>query len=106
MQQEVRFATFNVLNLAPPGVRFYADQEPHSQAQYDAKIDWIARQLDLIDADVIGFQEIFSQAALRDVLARSVKYRDAHHVGFDPDGQEDLQTSVAAGTLTPSVALV
>jgi endonuclease/exonuclease/phosphatase family metal-dependent hydrolase len=106
MQQEVRFATFNVLNLAPPGVRFYADQDAHTQAQYDAKADWIARQLDLIDVDVIGFQEIFSQAALRDVLSRSVKYRDAHHVGFDPDGQEDLQSSVMAGTLTPSVALV
>ena len=106
MQQEVRFATFNVLNLAPPGVRFYVDQEAHTQEQYDAKVEWIARQLDLLDADVIGFQEIFSQAALREVLARTLKYRDAHHVGFDPVGQEDLQTSVQAGTLTPSVALV
>lgn len=106
MQQEVRFATFNVLNLAPPNVRFYADQEPYSQAEYDAKIDWIAQQLDLLDADVIGFQEIFSQAALREVLARTRRYRDAHHVGFEPEGQDNLEANVLAGTLTPSVALV
>ena len=106
MLQEVRFATFNVLNLAPPGVPFYADQEPHTQEQYDAKVSWLAQQLDQLDADVIGFQEIFSQACLRDVLARTSKYRDAQHVGFDPDGQTDLTASVQAGTLTPSVALV
>lgn len=106
MQQELRFATFNVLNLAPPGVRFYVDQEPFTQAQYDAKVLWIARQLDLLDADVIGFQEIFSQAALREVLSKTRKYQHAHHVGFDPDPQPDWQTGVHAGTLTPNVALV
>lgn len=106
MQQELRFATFNVLNLAPPGVRFYADQEPYSQAQYDAKVAWTAQQLDMLDADVIGFQEIFSQAVLRDVLSKTLKYRTAHHVGFDPDAQADPEATVLAGTLTPSVALV
>lgn len=106
MQHEVRFATFNVLNLAPPGVRFYNDQDPYSPAEYDAKANWIAQQLDLLDADVIGFQEIFSQAALRDVLSRTRSYRDAHHVGFEPEGQENFEANVLAGMLTPSVALV
>ena len=106
MQQELRFATFNVLNLAPPGVRFYVDQEPYTQAQYDAKVLWIAQQLDLLDADVIGFQEIFSQAALKDVLSKTRKYQTAHHVGIDPEAVPDFQSSVMAGTLTPSVALV
>jgi hypothetical protein len=109
MQQEVRFATFNVLNLATPGMRFYVDQEPWTQAQYDAKANWTARQLDLLDADVIGFQEIFSQDALRDVLSRTSKYKTAFHAGFDPEGPSDpagRDASVADGTLTPSVALV
>lgn len=106
MQQELRFATFNVLNLAPPGVRFYVDQDPYSQALYDAKVLWIAQQLDCLDADVIGFQEIFSQAALKDVLAKTRNYQNAHHVGLDPVAQPDFETSVQAGTLTPSVALV
>lgn len=98
MQQEICFATCNVLNLALPGMKFYDDQEPYTVAQYDAKVAWIAQQIDQLDADVIGFQEIFSQAALKDVLARSQKYRQAQHAGFEPDPQ--------AGRLTPSVALV
>jgi len=98
MQQEIRFATFNVYNLAPPGAKLYDNLVPSTPEEYEAKIAWTARQLDLLDADVIGFQEIFSQASLREVLARTTRYRDAHHVGFDPDP--------GAERLTPSLALV
>ncbi|MBC7683632.1 MAG: endonuclease/exonuclease/phosphatase family protein [Bdellovibrionales bacterium] len=98
MQQEIRFATFNAFNLAPPGQQLYDNLLPLNEQEYEAKLDWTARQIDLLDADVIGFQEIFSQEALRAALARTRKYRDAIHVGFDPDP--------AATRLTPSVALV
>ena len=98
MQQEIRFATFNVFNLAPPGKQLYDNLLPLTAEQYEAKLDWTARQIDLLDADVIGFQEIFSQASLREALSRTRRYRDAIHVGFDPDP--------AAERLTPSVALV
>lgn len=98
MQQELRFATFNVCNLALPGMKFYEDQIPYSAEEYDAKITWIAQQLDRLDADVIGLQEIFSQATLTDVLAKTQKYQNAHHIGFDPE--------VSADHLTPSVALI
>lgn len=98
MQQEIRFATFNVYNLAPPGQQLYDNLAPTTPEQYEAKLNWTARQIDLLDADVIGFQEIFSQAALREALARTDKYRNAVHVGFDPDP--------GAERLTPSVALV
>jgi endonuclease/exonuclease/phosphatase family metal-dependent hydrolase len=98
MQQEIRFATFNVCNLAPPGVKLYDNLLPTTLEEYEAKLDWTARQVDLLDADVIGFQEIFSQATLKEVLARTTHYRDAFHLGFDPDP--------GAMRLTPSVALV
>jgi endonuclease/exonuclease/phosphatase family metal-dependent hydrolase len=98
MQQEIRFATFNVFNLAPPGVKLYDNLPPSTAEEYEAKLDWTARQIDLLDADVIGFQEIFSQAALKEALARTRTYRDAIHLGFDPDPGADR--------LTPSVALV
>jgi predicted extracellular nuclease len=98
MQQEIRFATFNVYNLAPAGAKLYDNLLPATQEEYEAKLDWTARQIDLLDADVIGFQEIFSQAVLREVLARTRNYRDAFHVGFDPEP--------GAERLTPSVALV
>lgn len=98
MQQEIRFATFNAFNLSPPGMQLYDNLAPHTEEEYQAKLDWTARQIDLLDADVIGFQEIFSQACLREALARTRHYRDAVHVGFDPDP--------GAERLTPSVALV
>jgi endonuclease/exonuclease/phosphatase family metal-dependent hydrolase len=98
MQQEIRFATFNVFNLAPAGASLYDNLVPTTPEEYEAKIAWTARQIDLLDADVIGFQEIFSQATLKEVLARTRRYRDAIHLGFDPDP--------AAERLTPSVALV
>jgi endonuclease/exonuclease/phosphatase family metal-dependent hydrolase len=96
MQQEIRFATFNVLNLALPGLRFYDGIEPYTQELYDAKVAWLAQKFDQLDADVIGLQEVFSQDAVRDVLARTSRYRDAQHIGFEPE----------AGKLTPSVALI
>jgi endonuclease/exonuclease/phosphatase family metal-dependent hydrolase len=98
MQQEIRFATFNVCNLAPPGVKLYDNLLPTTPEEYEAKLDWTAHQIDLLDADVIGFQEIFSQATLKEVLARTHHYREAFHLGFDPDP--------GAMRLTPSVALV
>jgi endonuclease/exonuclease/phosphatase family metal-dependent hydrolase len=98
MQQEIRFATFNVYNLAPPGVKLYDNLIPATPDEYEAKVAWTARQIDLLDADVIGFQEVFSQEVLREVLARTRGYREAIHLGFDPDP--------AAERLTPSVALV
>jgi endonuclease/exonuclease/phosphatase family metal-dependent hydrolase len=98
MQQEIRFATFNVCNLAPPGAKLYDNLAPTTQEEYEAKLAWTARQIDLLDADVIGFQEIFSQDALKAALAMTRRYQRAHHVGIDPEP--------GAERLTPSVALV
>ncbi|MBW3508527.1 endonuclease/exonuclease/phosphatase family protein [Janthinobacterium sp. NKUCC06_STL] len=98
MQEEIRFATFNVCNLAPAGAKLYDNLEPLSPAQYAAKAEWTARQIDLLDADVIAFQEIFSQAALRDVLSRTRHYREATVAGYD--------AMDPAGRMLPTVALV
>lgn len=98
MQQEIRFATFNVFNLALPGAVCYDNLAPLTSAEFEAKTDWIAQQIDRLDADVIGFQEIFSQAALQHALAKSRRYAHAQQVGFDP--------VVRDGQLSPSVALV
>ncbi|MCC7679870.1 endonuclease/exonuclease/phosphatase family protein [Janthinobacterium sp. FW305-128] len=98
MQEEIRFATFNVCNLAPAGAKLYDNLEPLSPAQYEAKAEWTARQIDLLDADVIGFQEIFSQAALRDVMSRTRHYRAATLAGYD--------ATDIAGRMLPTVALV
>ncbi|MBA5688036.1 endonuclease/exonuclease/phosphatase family protein [Rugamonas apoptosis] len=98
MQQEIRFATFNVCNLAPAGAKLYDNLAPLTAAEYEAKIDWTAHQLDQLDADVVGLQEVFSLDALRDVLARSRRYGGASVAGVAPDPH--------AERLTPQVALI
>ena len=102
MQQEIRFATFNVCNLSQPGAKLYDNLAPLTEAEYKAKVAWTAQQLDRLDADVIGLQEIFSLAALRDVLAHSSRYRDATLAGFDapPDPATGLPR------VTPELALI
>jgi len=102
MQQEIRFATFNVCNLSQPGAKLYDNLPPLTPAEYEAKVVWTAQQLDQLDADVIGLQEIFSMAALRDVLAHSRRYREAALAGFEPP--PDPLTGEAR--LTPEVALI
>jgi endonuclease/exonuclease/phosphatase family metal-dependent hydrolase len=89
MQQEIRFATLNVCNLALPGVRFYDGVEAYSPEDYALRVAWLAQQLDRLDADVIGLQEVFSSAALRDVLAQTRRYRDARLIcaESEPDGK-------------------
>jgi hypothetical protein len=39
---DVKLGAFNVLNLARPGERYYPDEVPYSEAEFDRKADWIA----------------------------------------------------------------
>ena len=64
-------ATCNVLNLASPGRVFYDNQAPYSSDEYARKIDWLGAQIRRLNADVIGFQEIWDETALRDAVAAS-----------------------------------
>ncbi|MES2115272.1 MAG: endonuclease/exonuclease/phosphatase family protein [Pseudomonadota bacterium] len=98
MQQEIHFATFNVCNLAPPGAKLYDNLAPLTAAEYQAKIEWTAHQLDQLDADVVGLQEVFCLDALRDVLAHSRRYAGASVAGVAADP--------GAERLTPQVALI
>jgi predicted extracellular nuclease len=102
MQQEIRFATFNVCNLSQPGAKLYDNLAPLTEAEYKAKVAWTAHQLDELDADVIGLQEIFSLAALRDVMQHSKRYRDAILAGFEPPPD----AATGAPRVTPELALI
>ena len=59
-----KVGTFNVLNLALPGQKTYPNDEPYSEKEYRKKIDWIGGQLQRMNADVIGFQEVWHEQAL------------------------------------------
>lgn len=63
-------ASFNVKNLIGANKEYYKFQE-YTPEEYAWKQDWMADQLLTMDADVIGFQEIFEESALRDVIAEA-----------------------------------
>ena len=67
----LQLASCNALNLASPGRLFYDNQDPYSADEYARKIDWLGVQIRRLNADVIAFQEVWDEAALRDAVAAS-----------------------------------
>lgn len=69
-------ATINLLNLNEPGLPIYKDTKGWSQEQYDRKIDWTARQISLLNADVMAFQELWHADSLARVFTQSLMADD------------------------------
>jgi Endonuclease/Exonuclease/phosphatase family len=63
-------ASFNVKNLIGADKEYYTFQK-YTPEEYAWKQDWMADQLLTMDADIVGFQEIFEEEALRDVIAET-----------------------------------
>ena len=61
-------SSFNVKNLIGPDKEYYQFQV-YTPEEYAWKEDWLADQLLTMDADIIGFQEIFEEEALASVIA-------------------------------------
>ena len=77
-------ASFNVKNLIGPDAEYYRFQS-YTSEEYAWKTDWLAEQMQTVDADIVGFQEIFEEGALRDVIrqadAEGIADNDAHIPG-------------------------
>ncbi|WP_137702940.1 endonuclease/exonuclease/phosphatase family protein [Marimonas lutisalis] len=63
-------ASFNVKNLIGPDKEFY-EFLTYTPEEYAWKRAWLADQILSMDADIVGFQEVFEEDALRDVLAEA-----------------------------------
>jgi len=89
-------ASCNTLNLALPGRSFYANQLPMADAEHARKVEWLGAQLGRLNADVIGLQEVWDEAALKQAVGASgLAYR---HV-LAPGAEQGAEG-------TPRVALV
>lgn len=64
---ELKIATWNLYQFAEPGTYWYERDErnDYEPDQWDAKKAWMAQTLADIDADIVGFQEIFSVDAFK-----------------------------------------
>lgn len=71
-----KVATFNVYNLVLPNVVYYDDRK-YTPDVFAKKKTWIAHQLAQMNADIVGFQEIFHVAALQQALEESKLYPHA-----------------------------
>ena len=71
-----KIGTFNLYNLALPDVYFYGDRK-YSPETFAKKKNWIARQLINMNADIVGFQEVFHVDALQQALKESRMYPNA-----------------------------
>jgi endonuclease/exonuclease/phosphatase family metal-dependent hydrolase len=86
-KQIFRIGSFNLLNLVLPEHTYYG-KKSYSQADYDLKKAWINNQLNNMQADIVGFQEVFHQEALVDVLRANPAYKGKTQlIVADPDGQ-------------------
>lgn len=79
---ELSVASFNVKNLIGPDQEYYRFQK-YTPEEFAWKAQWLADQLRSMDADIVCFQEIFEEQALRDVIIRA-----------DADGIEANEASV------------
>lgn len=80
---EFIIASFNVKNLIGADQEYYKFQS-YTPEEYAWKEDWLADQLVAMNADVIGFQEIFEEQALRDTITRADRYGAASNAEAMP----------------------
>ena len=75
-------ASFNVKNLIGADQEYYRFQS-YTPEEYAWKVNWLAEQVQTLNADIICFQEIFEEEALREVISRA-----------DADGLEDNRAHI------------
>ena len=97
-----RVASFNVLNLVRPGIRYY-EQRPFSEEEHEDKLDWIAQIIKKADPDIVGFQEVFSDSSLQQAVAKAENFaKDASVISPGASSSENEEDGKA---IRPKVGL-
>lgn len=81
---EFKVASFNVKNLIGADKEYYRF-ERYTPEEHAWKENWLAVQLLELDADIVGFQEIFEQPALEAVIAETNALAEARNSAVIPD---------------------
>lgn len=96
----MKFATFNLFQYVAPNFYWY-EREPrntYTEAEWAQKQAWIRQQLVTMDADVVGFQEVFSTAELKELcMAAGYPYfATVDQPGTLPDDNHVFMRSIVA----------
>ncbi|WP_088893691.1 endonuclease/exonuclease/phosphatase family protein [Leptolyngbya ohadii] len=106
MRHSFRVGTFNVYNLLLPEISYYENRR-YSLSEYEQKKRWIGGQLERMQADIVGFQEVFHAEALKEILADTSMYENARLiVGDRPSSNHPNSRPQKANDEKPKVALV
>ena len=65
---KIRLATFNLFQFTKPPHSWYTKKERFTEKQWLIKTSWIKKQILKMNADIIGFQEVFSRDALKTLV--------------------------------------
>jgi len=65
---KIRLGTFNLFQFVEPPYSWYTKKDKFNERQWLEKTTWIKHQILKMDCDIIGFQEVFSRKALRDLV--------------------------------------
>lgn len=86
---EVKIGSFNLFNLVSPEVKYYGSRV-YSKHVYEKKTSWVARQLGRMDCDIVGFQEVFHEEALRDAINKNSSFKDTEVIVANATGQRPV----------------
>ena len=64
----IKIATFNLFQFCSPNFSFYTKKEKFTKEDWEKKKNWIKEQLQKMDCDIVGFQEVFSQEELKELV--------------------------------------
>ena len=81
---EFTIASFNVKNLIGADQEYYRFQS-YTPEEYAWKVDWLAEQVQAMNADIVCFQEIFEESALRDVIIEADRQGSLGNEAHLPD---------------------
>lgn len=95
MRRHYKLGTFNVKNLASPGFVFY--DKFYTPRQYEKKVEWTGDIIRLMNADLIGFQEVWSDQALHEAIdeAKLSAKKAYTSVAFGGENEEGPRVAVA-----------
>ena len=80
-----RIGTFNAMDLIHPGVPYY-ERDPYTESEYDQKLAWIGHQLHRMEAQIVGFQEVFHEEALKQACDQLDLYKHGTVIAPLTDG--------------------
>jgi endonuclease/exonuclease/phosphatase family metal-dependent hydrolase len=92
--RDISFASFNLYNLQEPDKATRKGAETFTPQTYAARLEWAGAILRNLDADVIGFQELWSAQALRDLFA-AAGLQDEYELQFIKDSWYDIAVAAA-----------